>query len=112
MGRQDPRQSPKYYWSVIMFVDQNNIHALAIVTGVQSVSASTDRSHHSMTIECAAANSFTVKCKETGIATLLEFDGNTLTNNSKATFVLPGVELFEITPSDLAAAYTVQVHSF
>lgn len=95
-----------------MFVDQNNIHDRIAVVGVQLVGASADRSHHSMTIEGADANSFTVKCKETGIATLLEFDGNTLSNNSKATFVLPGVELFEITPSDLAAAYTVQVHSF
>ncbi len=95
-----------------MYVDQNNIYALATVTGVQTVGASADRSHHSMTVEGVLANSFTVKCKETGIATLLEFDGNTLTNNSKATFVLPGVESFEITPSDSAAAYTVQVHSF
>jgi hypothetical protein len=95
-----------------MFVDNNNQHNLAAVTGVQSVLASSDRSHHSMTIEGADANSFTVKCKENGIATLLNFDGNTLTNNSKATFVLPGIESFEITPSDLIAAYTIQVHSF
>ena len=95
-----------------MFVDQNNIHGLSAVIGAQVITASADRSHHSMTIEAAVANSFTVKCKETGIATLLNFDGNTLTNNSKATFVLPGIESFEITPSDLAAAYTVQVHSF
>lgn len=95
-----------------MFVDQNNVNTLSNVIGVQVISTSSDRSHHSMTIEASAANSFTVKCKETGIVTLLNFDGNTLTNNGKATFVLPGIESFEITPSDLAAQYTVQIHSF
>jgi archaellum component FlaF (FlaF/FlaG flagellin family) len=95
-----------------MFVDQNNVYGLTNVMGVQSVSASADRSHHSMTIECATAGNFTVKCKETAIATLLSFDGNRVANNSKATFILPGAESFEITPPPLAGSYTVQVHSF
>jgi archaellum component FlaF (FlaF/FlaG flagellin family) len=95
-----------------MYVDKNNVYGLANVTGVQSVGVSVYRSHHSMTIECETAGNFTIKCKETAIATLLSFDGNRVANNSKATFILPGAESFEITPPFLAGSYTVQVHSF
>lgn len=90
----------------------NNSKKKVVAQGADSILASPNCSHHNIAIEGATSNSFTIKCKVKGLSTLMTFDGNSISNNAMAVFILPGIESFEITPSDLAAAYTVQVHSF
>lgn len=90
----------------------NNSVKKEVAQGVDSILTSSNCSHHNIAIEAADANTFTIKCKIKGLAALMTFDGNSISNNAMATFILPGAESFEITPSDKAKPYTVQVHSF
>lgn len=90
----------------------NNKTRIEVVSGKDKIVVNAKCSHHSISIEATDPNSYSIKCKEAGLNNLMTFDSNALSSNTKATFVLPGIEMFEITPSDLTKPYTVQVHSF
>mgnify|MGYP006892652937 CR=1 FL=1 len=86
------------------------------LSGVVTVPVANLRaSHHSLKITCSnTAVTFTIKERDRSdvSGTFSAFDDNVVAANSKATFCLPGAVEFEITPSDLAAAYSVSVSSF
>lgn len=81
-------------------------------TGVSNIAVASNVSHHSIGIACGVANTFTIKTKLTGSLPAIDFEDNTLERNTSATFVLPGIVAIEITPTDLAAEYSVKVSSF
>lgn len=90
----------------------NNRAKRIIAAGAGSIVVNSKVSYHSIAIEAADANTFTIKSKIQSLTALMSFESNTIDNNSSAAFILPGTESFEITPSDLTKPYIVQVHSF
>ena len=90
----------------------NNTARKAIDAGQNYINVNPRVSHHSIAIEAADANTFTITSKVQGLTVPVAFESNTIDNNARATFVLAGTESFIITPSDLTKPYVISVHSF
>lgn len=89
----------------------NNKAKKVIVAGVGSIAVNSKCSHHSIAIACATANTFTLKAKLSG-SEFMTFADNEMSENSIANFILPGVEMIEVTPSNTAVAFVINVSSF
>ena len=90
----------------------NNNVRKSVGSGEIGVFVNSNVSHHSIAIEAADANTFTLTSKVQGLTVPVAFESNTIDNNARATFVLAGTESFIITPSDLTKPYVISVHSF
>ena len=89
----------------------NNSARKIIVAGAGSISVNSKCSHHSIAIACATTNTFTIKAKFSG-SEFMTFADNEMSENSIANFILPGVEMIEVTPSNTAVSFVINVNSF
>jgi hypothetical protein len=89
----------------------NNSARKIIVAGVGFIAVNSKCSHHSIAIECATANTFTLKAQLSG-SEFMTLADNEMSENSIANFILPGVEMIEVTPLNSAVAFVINVNSF
>ncbi len=83
----------------------------AIVNGVIEIPLNQRYSHHSISIE-GVSGSVKLETMPNGLTSYREFDGNSLTENSTAVFVLGSQESMRFTPAQVANNYTIAVSSF